>query len=101
MNRPVKKYNNSRRNLPFNLLLHPVGNNERLFPYPFDLVTEIKGVELDFYVNTGKKQLIGFEPGYVMTYQYSRKNRVQRNKKPLHSYIYEYSYTISDERVTL
>lgn len=100
-NRPVKKYTNSGKNLPFVLILSPMGNNKRLFPYPIDLVTKTQGVDIDFYANTGKSKITGYKPGYTVTYRYDRENRVQRNKIPLHSYIYGYKFTISDERVAL
>lgn len=99
MKRPVKKQIDSSENLPFVLLLHPRGNNKRLWPYPVDLVTEIQGVDLDLYVNAGKSQVTGYEMGYTMVLD--KENKPQRNKIPLISYKYSYMYTITDERMTL
>lgn len=99
MKRPVKKLINSEKNLPFVLFLHPIGNNKKMWPYPMDLVTEIKGVEVDFYKNTGKSGIRGYEMGYTMVLDAD--NKPKRNRIPLISYQYEYSFTLTDERVTL
>lgn len=99
MNRPVKKYINSDKNLPFALLLHPIGDNKRMWPYPVDLVTKIDGADVDFYVNTGKSKIRGYEMGYTMVLD--RRGKPVRNRISLHSYIYEYKFTLSDKRVAL
>ncbi len=92
MNRPVKTHVESEKALPFVLRLAPVGDTTLMLPYMIPITSNIKDVEVDLYVPTGKTRVYGQKEGLV--YVYDEKLKQVKNQLNLTAYQYKYKYTI-------
>jgi len=92
MHRPVKQTVESEKALPFVLRLFPRGDMTFMLPYMIPITSNIRSVEVDFYVPTGKTRTYGQEEGRIIVYD--EKLKQVKNQLNLTAYQYKYKYTI-------